>query len=385
MTETTTLPDHAVDQAQENLVKILAHLAGSGENARLEPVVSSEARVGYYYPGVCTLLDCKPGHELRLLEVLAEMDCLARHPFDKVDLCPYCLDARLRLRRLCSYCRSSLIVRKEVLHHFTCGWVGIEDEAKQGADLICPKCEKTLRHLGIDYERTSESYYCTSCKKVFARPVEQLLSITCGRQIPIDGAMILPIYAYSITRLGAQAAAKGSVEDLNIRKGITEKDTNLYTREYIERKMGELVNRYLRYRAGFAAVLIHLDGYQDWVAGRGHVTAGTIRKTLSSVLRGETRGVDLPGLWDEDVFVLLLPQTGRRGASVLSRRYAARVRDLQDTHIDKAPALSISIAGCPEDGDDAETLIGCLEDRLAEARKGAGGAIVGSKLGAEPA
>jgi diguanylate cyclase (GGDEF)-like protein len=366
----------------ENGLKVLSRLAESGCQSKIEPVVSNEARIGYSYPDICNLLDCPPGDELELLESLAESGCLSREIFDKVDLCPYCLCNNLRLRRLCPYCRSSLIVKKEVIHHFRCGWVGIEDEAEQGTDLICPKCSKQVRHVGVDYERAAESYYCTTCKKIFAQPVEEFLSVPCGRQIPKDGTMIHPIHRYAITPVGAQAARKQSFDGVPLLKGIIEGQCNLYTRAYIEGRLSELINRYLRYRAGFSAALISIDQYPEWVKKKGHVTASHLIKLLSSVLKGETRGVDLQGLFGDHAFVLLLPQTDARGAMVFAGRYMNRIKSLTDPHLDGPPTVSISVAGCPEDGDDRETIISILEERLKQCGSQGGNTAVGPKQAA---
>jgi diguanylate cyclase (GGDEF)-like protein len=348
----------------ENRLKVLTYIAGCGREARVEPVISNTARMGYTYPDLCEVLDCSAGQELDLLESLADIGCLAREIHDKVDLCPFCFHSNLRLRRLCPYCRSSLIVKKEVLHHFRCGWVGIEDEVQQGTELVCPKCNKHLRHIGVDYERASESHYCATCQKIFAQPLEEFLSIPCGRQIPKENTMIQPIFVYTITPIGAEAADKQSFEGIPVRKGIIDGEFNLYTLAYVERRIEDLVNRYLRYRAGFSTLLVSVDGFSEWVAEKGLVVASSLVKLLSSILRGESRGVDLPGLYDEHTFIVLLPQTNHKGAAVFARRYLDRVKELRDPDLEEPPTVSIAVAGCPEDGEDAETILAKLTDRL---------------------
>jgi diguanylate cyclase (GGDEF)-like protein len=349
---------------EENRLKVITYIAGCGPQARVEPVVSNSARIGYYYRELCEVLSCKPGDEYDILESLAEIGCLSRELHDKVDLCPFCLHSNLRLRRLCPYCRSSLIVKKEVLHHFRCGWVGIEDEARHGTDLVCPKCRKHLRHIGVDYERASESYYCTTCTKIFAQPIEEFLSVPCGRQIPKDRTMVQPVFAYAVTPAGTEAAGKQTFDGIPLQKGVIEGDFNLYTWAYIERRLAELVNRYLRYRAGFSAVFIGADGFSKWTADEGHLVASNRVKLLASVLRGETRGVDLPGLYDQNTFVLLLPQTNCKGAEIFARRYMERIKEVKEPHLKGVPTVSIAVAGCPEDGEDTDTLISRLTGRL---------------------
>jgi len=371
----TRLPYRVIDSA-ENRLKTLMHMARSRATAKTDPIASSRTRVGYYHPAISELIGCEAGEEYCVLETLAEMDCVARELVDQVDLCPYCLHDNLRLRKLCSHCRSSLIVKKDVLHHFHCGWAGVEEEASKGTDLVCPECERQLRHLGVDYERTSQSYFCTACRQIFTEPVEEFLSPHCGKQIDKDGTMIHPVFAYSITSTGLEVARRGTFEGVPISRGIIDRDLNIYRSEYIDRRLLELVNRYLRYKAGFSLALISVDGFDEYLSRNGHLVTGELMKVLASVLKGETRGVDLPGTHDPSTFLLLLPQTGHKGALVFARRFLARVRSLDESIVKDMPTISVSIASCPQDGDEVEGIMAEASRRLAECRHSDGDTIM---------
>ena len=368
-----------VANSEENQLRILKYLISKGADARLSPTPSSSTRIGYHYPEIVTLIGASDGEEYAVLESLSDIGCLSRELVEKVELCPYCLHASLRLRRLCPYCRSTLIMRKEILHHFRCGWVGIEEEAASGTDLICPKCKKHLRHIGVDYERASHSYYCTICRKIFSQPLEEFLCLQCKKEIPKDDTMVQPVFAYSLTPVGIEVAKSGTFDGVAITKGIVEKDLNIYTRHYIERRMRELVNRYLRYKAGFSAVLIGIDDFERYIEENGHLAARDLVKVIAAVLRGETRGVDLPGVYDQSTFILLLPQTHHKGALVLARRFAQRMKDLSIPYLKGSPKVSIAIASCPEDGEDMTSLVEVLKQRLEECRRQGGNMIKGSE------
>ena len=368
------LPYRIIDSA-ENRLKILIHMARSRETAKTDPIASSRTRVGYHHPAISELIGCQAGEEYCVLETLAEMDCVARELVDQADLCPYCLHDNLRLRKLCTHCRSSLIVKKDVLHHFHCGWTGVEEEAISGTDLVCPECERQLRHLGVDYERTSQSYFCTACRKIFTEPVEEFLSPHCGRHIPKDGTMVHPVFAYSITSTGLEVARRGTFEGVPISRGIIDRDLNVYRCEYMDRRLLELVNRYLRYKAGFSLALISVDGFEEYLSKNGHLVTGELMKVLASVLKGETRGVDLPGMYNPSTFILLLPQTGHKGAMVFAKRFLQRVRSLDDSVIKAVPPISMAISSCPEDGDDTEAVMAAALKRMEECRKKDGDAV----------
>ena len=37
--------------------------------------------------------------------------------------------------------------------------------------LICPKCHKKLRHIGVDYDRPAVVYTCNDCENSFTSPI----------------------------------------------------------------------------------------------------------------------------------------------------------------------------------------------------------------------
>ena len=34
----------------------------------------------------------------------------------------------------------------------------------RGGDLVCPKCNRQLRHIGVDYEKPSKLFTCFNCE-----------------------------------------------------------------------------------------------------------------------------------------------------------------------------------------------------------------------------
>ncbi len=362
---------------EANRLKVLTEIASDSRERRIEPAISKVSRLGFYFPRFAELIGCEPGEEIEILESLADLGCLSRQIYEQVDLCPFCLNSDLRYRRLCPNCRSTLIVKKEVLHHFRCGWVGLEEEAADERALICPKCHKHMRHIGIDYERAAQSYYCTVCKKIFSQPLEQFLSLSCGREVAKDGTMIAPIFAYKLTPVGKDVVNRQSFNGIPTQRGIIETDYNLYTRNYVERRLEELMNRYLRYQVGFSAALISIDQFTRWTSEKGHVVASNAVKLVASVLRGETRGVDLPGLYDEHTFLVLLPQTGHKGAKAFAKRFSQRLTELSVPHLEETPSVSIAVGSCPEDGEDSSSIVTQLIERLKRCQQKGGNTILG--------
>lgn len=352
---------------EENALKALSSLSKHNESEPLEPAASQTSKTGYYYKTIQEAIGCNQGEEVELLEWLADLDCLTKEVFDQLDLCCFCLSANLRMKRLCPSCHSKSVLRKDVVHHFRCGWTGIEETAREETSLVCPKCHRPMRHFGIDYDRSS-SYYCLECKRIFTQPDEVLICLDCQKQMPKQDTVLMPIYKYKITQRGIEAIKKKSLKGIMIQRGIIEMPYSLYTLRHIEDRIDELVARYHRYQAGFSLAMISANRFEKLRSDKGLAKASQVVRILSSVLVGETRKLDLPGLYDDHTFLVVLPQTGQKGAQVFARRFLSCVRNLPSSEYLKEITIAIAIATCPEDGMDKDSLLEKLQCRLESAK-----------------
>jgi uncharacterized C2H2 Zn-finger protein len=104
----------------------------------------------------------------------------------------------------CPKCNSIDIEAKDIIHHFTCAHVAPQDEFENADNdtLECPKCDKHLRHIGIDYDKPSSVYCCKSCDHNFqiAQVVAECHS--CDTVNPLEGLIELSIHDYALTMKG---------------------------------------------------------------------------------------------------------------------------------------------------------------------------------------
>jgi diguanylate cyclase (GGDEF)-like protein len=109
----------------------------------------------------------------------------------------------------------------------------------------------------------------------------------------------------------------------------------------------------------------HFKRYNDT---HGHPAGDELLKQLATILRQETRDVDLVARYGGEEFLVLLPETKARGAAELAGRIRARLETLP------APAghvtLSIGVAEFPLHGDSGEKLIDVADAALYEAKRG---------------
>ena len=94
--------------------------------------------------------------------------------------CNSCSSTYLNFKETCPSCGSTDLEEEPVVHHFPCAHVGPMSQFVQGDDLVCPKCTKTLRHIGIDYDKPSAQLTCHSCNHSGQQTGMQAECIDCG-------------------------------------------------------------------------------------------------------------------------------------------------------------------------------------------------------------
>ncbi|MBR1787559.1 MAG: hypothetical protein IJ762_00005 [Bacteroidaceae bacterium] len=100
----------------------------------------------------------------RLLEL--DYTEYVRH-VERIHLCPNCQSSHLIFAECCPKCESSHILQEPMIHHFRCANVSPESTYSYDGELRCPKCRHRLRHIGVDYDRPTDTYSCQECGHTF--------------------------------------------------------------------------------------------------------------------------------------------------------------------------------------------------------------------------
>jgi diguanylate cyclase (GGDEF)-like protein len=129
--------------------------------------------------------------------------------------------------------------------------------------------------------------------------------------------------------------------------------TGAVTRAQLENTLTLEWLRALRSRAPLALLLVDIDGFSavsaEFGDTRGDACLHRVAGALRSIVR---RPTDLLGRYDRGQFALLLPETGRPGASTVARRAIGVVDDLRLRHAAGIPRkhLTLSVGGGCCDG-----------------------------------
>lgn len=181
----------------------------------LEPKLDVSASTGYVIP-VFDLFYRLGKYELSeyfvFMQSMMEKGIFRAAKFiNRVYLCPNCLHSHMLHIKTCPKCGQSAIHTEEVIHHFRCGNVSPEHTYNFGGQLRCPKCHKTLQHIGVDYDRPAIIYSCGTCGNTFIEPKTKTICTSC--QEVHDSEELIPqdINVYEITPEGRQSIISPSI------------------------------------------------------------------------------------------------------------------------------------------------------------------------------
>ena len=118
----------------------------------LEPNASWKNEKFYTYPLVDAML--KAPDSVSLLQYLSDRNLIEpARLVDRLHQCSQCEGTHLNYVDICPHCSSIDITQIPFLHCYTCGHVAPEEGFLIKGALMCPNCEKRLRHIGADYDR----------------------------------------------------------------------------------------------------------------------------------------------------------------------------------------------------------------------------------------
>ncbi len=160
------------------------------------------------------------GNPAEAANALTRRGCLSRDFFDRFHICPQCRSSALNIREECHKCRSPHINEEVIVHHFRCGYEGLEKKFKRSnGDLQCPKCNDKLRHIGLDYDKPGSVVVCMSCSAANDGTAVGFVCMHCKAKHDAAQVPVLDWYSYQMTSLGSQILFAGGVATQNPTNG----------------------------------------------------------------------------------------------------------------------------------------------------------------------
>jgi diguanylate cyclase (GGDEF)-like protein len=108
--------------------------------------------------------------------------------------------------------------------------------------------------------------------------------------------------------------------------------------------------------------MIDLDGFKEVNDRLGHAAGDRALALVARTLREATRAADAVFRWGGDEFAVVMPMIDAEEAQAATERFARAIADLDVDGL--RLGASVGIAGYPQDGRDAETLMRRADDLM---------------------
>lgn len=179
----------------------------------LHPVKDRFSTIGYKYPILSLSMEHEQAKaEINTIEEAIDKDFFASEFVDRMHLCGNCYSGFLNYKETDPVSGSANLVTESLVHHFSCAYIGPQSDFVRGEHMICPKCNKNLRHIGVDYDKPSVMYRCLDNNNYFQEPEMHAECMNCGHVNEVEGLVEYNVRNLAITDKGIQEAMqpKGS-------------------------------------------------------------------------------------------------------------------------------------------------------------------------------
>jgi len=326
--------------------KILRYIYSRGE--KLSPYSSIKNKYGYSYPKIDHMLDINSNKLFEAFDFLVDHRLLDTIFYDKAHFCNECYSGFLNFKEVCPKCNSVDISSEPLIHHFECAYVGLESEFKYENRLICPKCDKELFHIGVDYDKPSFVYRCNKCANEFQDALVQASCFNCGSRYDVDNLIKRDIYEYELTILSENSALFGFQ---NIFTNILETNLEILSPKIFERYVEIELYRIKRYQKSVSTLVsINLENIKNIYKDANDLQ--TIKKVFSQiadVIKNFLRSTDIITSFNDIMYGALLVETPLDGAKIATDRLKKEIEELIAFNIHKNYKIGISLKEITQD------------------------------------
>ncbi|PZG15858.1 diguanylate cyclase [Micromonospora craterilacus] len=159
------------------------------------------------------------------------------------------------------------------------------------------------------------------------------------------------------------------------RLSLTDPLTGLWNYRYLRESLRREVERASRFGRRVSFLALDLDRFKKVNDTYGHAAGDTVLAEFARRVRGEIREVDLAFRHGGEEFVVLLPETDTRGATIVAERLGAAIRDTPIIVVGHAGVrkaipvtVSIGIAVYPDHADTGQQVLEAADEALYAAK-----------------
>lgn len=153
---------------------------------------------------------------------------------------------------------------------------------------------------------------------------------------------------------------------------VTDSLTGLFNRRYFDDRLFEELQRATRYDYIFSLAIFDIDDFKLFNDTEGHLAGDEVLKAIANISRESLRSIDIIARFGGEEFSIIMPQTDRDEAFLVTERLRKNIKELMPLTWKKFPrdkiTVSIGVAMFPENGKDAKTLIRSADMALYKAK-----------------
>ena len=253
------------------------------------------------------------------LEAMTTFGLLRRRHFTRTHLCQSCGSARQHVFEACSRCGGADLTEEPLVHHYRCGCNEVESHFVRGELLVCPKCNRVLHHLGVDYGKPGTALSCGTCQGVESDPTVRFACLDCSSVASSEDAKMLDWFHYDITDDGVRAIQIGRLPQFDIERFLRQRNNTFAAHEFSllvaqEIKASEQFNR------PFAAARLTCANFDELLHELGPVAVESGTRRLVDVMYREMRPCDFIGMAASRSMIIAFPGTSaKEAASILEK------------------------------------------------------------------
>lgn len=233
-------------------------------------------------------------------------------------------------------------------YHCPCCEKGLASRPEAAAELadaevVSPDVPGMCRQLGCQGARVVIQLGPSEAPDDAARPPSGRRSFLCMCGLP-------PTTAASEELLQYQAALVKDILSVYLgnaelyrkvrRTSLVDALTGVGTRRALEEKLQVEYQRAVRYGRTFSLAMIDVDSFKAVNDHSGHVAGDQVLRQLAQILRANTRPSDITARYGGDEFVVLMPETALRQATIAGERLRRTVHEEFSTR--EGPPVTIS-------------------------------------------